>query len=139
MNVLLIHQRIYESTGGRVGHRMLGIPCVLLHTTGRKSGQPRCNALVYAMDGEGFVLVASNGGSDKPPGWLFNVKADPACVVQLKTVKSPATAHVVESGDEDYARLWDLVNAGNKNRYNGYQAKTTRPIPLVVVTPDAAG
>lgn len=139
MNVLLAHQRIYESTGGRIGHRMLGVPCVLLHTTGRKSGQARCNALVYAKDGEGYVLVASNGGSDKPPGWLFNVNADPACVVQVKTVKSPATARVVESVDEDYARLWDLVNAKNKNRYNGYQTKTTRPIPLVVVTPDAAG
>jgi F420H(2)-dependent quinone reductase len=115
---------------------MLGVPCVLLRTTGRKSGEPRCNALVYAKDGNSFVLVASNGGSDKPPGWLFNVKADPACVLQLKTVKSPATARVVESGTEDYARLWELVNANNRNRFKGYQTKTSRPIPLVVVTPD---
>src|ERR1700722_3605943 len=115
MNLLTLHQRIYSATGGRIGHRMLGVPCVLLHTTGRKSGQPRASALVYAMDGDGYVLVASNGGSDKAPGWLFNVKANPSCVVQHKTVKKAATARIVESGDADYARLWDLVNAKNKN------------------------
>jgi deazaflavin-dependent oxidoreductase (nitroreductase family) len=138
MSLLTVHQRIYDASGGRVGHRMIGVPCILLHTTGRKSGQPRTNALVYAKDGDGYVLVASNGGSDKAPGWLFNVKADPSCVVQLKTVKTRATARVVESGDADYSRLWDLVNATNKNRYNGYQTKTARPIPLVVVTPETS-
>ena len=136
MSLLTAHQRIYDTTGGRIGHRMLGVPCVLLRTTGRKSGEPRCNALVYAKDGDSFVLVASNGGSDRPPGWLFNVKADPTCVVQLKTVKASATARVVESGTEDYARLWELVNANNRDRFKGYQTKTSRPIPLVVVTPD---
>ena len=136
MSLLTLHQRIYDATGGRIGHRMLGVPCVLLHTTGRKSGQPRASALIYAKDGDDYVLVASNGGSDKAPGWLFNIEAKPACVVQLKTVKLPATARVVESGDKEYARLWDLANANNKNRYNGYQTKTTRPIPLVVITPE---
>jgi deazaflavin-dependent oxidoreductase (nitroreductase family) len=115
---------------------MLGIACVLLRTTGRKSGEQRCNALAYVKDGNSFVLVASNGGSDKPPGWLFNVKADPACVLQLKTAKHPATAHVVEPGTEDYDRLWELANANNRDRFKGYQTKTSRPIPLVVVTPD---
>jgi F420H(2)-dependent quinone reductase len=141
MNPLLVHQRIYEGTGGRVGHRMIGVPCLLLYTTGRKSGEQRCSALVYAKDADGYVLVASNGGSDRPPGWLFNIKADPACTVQVKTAKSPATARIVESGDADYPRLWALVNANNKSRYDGYQSKTNRPIPLVVVTagPAAAG
>jgi F420H(2)-dependent quinone reductase len=139
MNLLELHQRIYETSGGRVGHRMIGVPCVLLYTTGRKSGQSRCSCLVYAKDGAGYVLVASNGGSDRPPGWLFNLKADPACTVQLKTAKSAATARVVESADADYARLWALVNANNKGRYDGYQTKTSRAIPLVVVTPDPVG
>lgn len=137
MNPLLLHQRIYESTGGRIGHRLLGVPCLLLYTTGRKSGQQRCSSLLYTKDGAGYVLVASNGGSDRAPGWLFNLKTDPACTLQLKTAKAGATARIVESGDADYARLWDLVNAENRNRFAGYQSKTTRAIPLVVVVPDA--
>ena len=136
MSLLSVHARIYESTGGRVGHGLLGVPCVLLHTKGRKSGLPRTSALVYAMDGDDFVLVASNGGSDKAPSWLYNVKAEPRVEIQLKTKRMPATAAVVEAEDPEYARLWDLVNAGNRNRYNGYQTKTSRKIQLVVVTPD---
>jgi deazaflavin-dependent oxidoreductase (nitroreductase family) len=136
MGLLSLHARIYEATGGRVGHRLIGVPCVLLHTIGRKSGQPRVSVLVYAMDGDDFVLVASNSGSDKAPGWYYNVKADPKVSVQLKTRRMPATAAVVEADDPQYARLWQLVNTNNHNRYNGYQQKTSRKIPLVVVAPD---
>jgi F420H(2)-dependent quinone reductase len=136
MDLLSVHARIYEATGGRVGHRLLGVPCVMLHTKGRKSGQPRTSVLVYAMDGDDFVLVASNGGSDKAPGWYYNVKADAKVSIQLKTRRMSGTATVVESGDPNYERLWALANTNNHDRYAGYQTKTSRPIPLVVVTAD---
>jgi len=132
---LKFHQGVYEATGGRVGHRMIGVPTLLLRTTGRRSGQQRTNALVYARDGGGYVVVASNGGQDRPPGWLFNVGAAPAVSIQVGTEHLQATARVVEAGDPDYDRLWRLVNANNHNRYGAYQTKTKRPIPLVVVTP----
>jgi deazaflavin-dependent oxidoreductase (nitroreductase family) len=134
-SILKMHQRLYERSDGRVGHRMLGVPTLLLRSTGRRSGAQRVNALVYARDGTSYVVVASNGGSDKSPGWLFNVQAEPAVEIQVGRNSMPATARVLGPDDENYARLWRLVNENNKGRYDAYQTQTARPIPLVVVSP----
>jgi deazaflavin-dependent oxidoreductase (nitroreductase family) len=133
--LLKLHQRLYEGSDGRVGHGMIGAPALLLHSTGRRSGAQRCNALIYATDGSDYVLVASNGGSDSAPGWLYNVRAKSEVEVQIGRRRSPGTARVLEPGDDDYDRLWRLVNDNNRARYDAYQANTTRPIPLVVVSP----
>jgi deazaflavin-dependent oxidoreductase (nitroreductase family) len=133
--VLAAHQFIYEHSGGRVGHRILGVPTLLLRTTGRRSGAQRTNALVYAKDGSDYVVVASNGGDDHAPGWLFNVTAEPSVEVQLGSERGPAKARVLNKDDPDFQRLWRLVNDNNSDRYDGYQQKTERPIPLVVLTP----
>jgi F420H(2)-dependent quinone reductase len=132
--VLKLHQALYERSDGRLGHKMIGVPTLLLRSTGRRSGRPRCNALVYAKDGGDYVLVASNGGSDQAPGWLFNVRTKPDVEVQIGREKLPGTARVVNREDDDYARLWRLVNENNKGRYDAYQTQTTRPIQLVVVS-----
>jgi F420H(2)-dependent quinone reductase len=137
--VLELHGRLYEGSDGRVGHRMIGVPTLLLRSTGRRSGARRCNALVYAADGADYVLVASNGGSDRAPGWLHNVRAQPEVEVQVGRARSPGTARVLEPGDEEYARLWRLVNDNNHGRYDAYQRNTARPIPLVVVAPSEGG
>jgi deazaflavin-dependent oxidoreductase (nitroreductase family) len=139
MNLLTVHQRLYERSDGRIGHRLLGIPSALLRTTGRKTGQIRTSALVYARDGQDYVLVASNGGADRPPAWLLNVAAQPRVELQVGRVRSPATARIIEADDPGYPRLWQLANANNHQRYDGYQAKTSRKIPIVVVTPAAGG
>ena len=76
-SILTVHERIYKATDGRLGHRMVGVPTLLLRTTGRRSGAIRTNGLVYARDGEDYLVVASNGGSDRPPAWLYNLTADP--------------------------------------------------------------
>ena len=66
---LRIHAQVYERTDGLVGHRMLGVPTLLLRTTGRRTGVTRTNALVYASDGGRYLVVPSNGGADRPrPG-----------------------------------------------------------------------
>lgn len=133
---LRLHEFLYERTDGRVGHGMIGVPTLLLRTTGRRSRAQRTNALVYAKDANAYVLVASNGGDDRSPGWFFNVRAKPEVQIQVAQTKMAATARVLEPGDHDYERLWRLVNDKNHNRYDGYQSKTTRPIPLIVVSPD---
>lgn len=114
---------------------MIGVPTLLLRSIGRRSGERRCNALVYAMDGADYVLVASNGGADRSPGWFFNVRDQPEVEVQVARNAAPGTARILEAGDEDYDRLWRLVNEKNHGRYDAYQVQTARPIPLAVVTP----
>lgn len=133
--LLHVHQAVYEFSGGRVGHGMLGVPCLLLRTTGRRTGRSRTAALVYARDGEDYVVVASLGGSDHPPAWLHNLRADPHVGVQVGRRRFPAVATVVERGHADFARMWRSVNEENRRRYDRYQAKTSRPIPLVRLTP----
>ncbi len=132
---LKLHQLLYERSGGRIGHSMVGVPTLLLRTVGRRSGAQRCNALVYAKDGEDYVLVASNGGSENPPGWLFNVQAKPDVSLQVGRRTFPGAARVLERGDADYERLWRLANDNNHDRYDAYQTGTARPIALVVVAP----
>jgi deazaflavin-dependent oxidoreductase (nitroreductase family) len=133
---LHLHQAVYDLSDGRLGHRMLGVPCLLLRTVGRRTGKSRTSALVYARDDDDYVVVASLGGSDHPPAWLHNVRADPYVGVQVGRKRLAAVATVVERGAEDYDRLWRSVNEVNRGRYDGYQAKTSRPIPLVRLTPD---
>lgn len=135
LGLLHVHQAIYELTGGRLGHRLLGVPCLLLRTTGRRTGKRRTSALVYARDGEDYVVVASLGGADEAPGWLHNVRARPEVGVQVARDRFPAVATIVERDDDDYHRLWRLVNDNNRGRYDGYQARTTRPIPIVRLAP----
>src|SRR2546423_15666262 len=94
--VLRFHQRIYVASDGRVGHRMMGVPTLLLRTVGRRSGTTRTNALVYARDGGAYLVVASNGGADKAPSWLHNVRANPDVEVQIGRECRKATARVVE-------------------------------------------
>jgi deazaflavin-dependent oxidoreductase (nitroreductase family) len=132
---LRLHQALYERSGGAVGHRMVGVPTLLLRSTGRRSGAQRCNALVYAKEGADYVVVASNGGSDRAPGWFFNVREKPDVQVQIARTKTPGTARIVERGDTDYDDLWRLVNDNNRGRYDAYQKQTARAIPLVVLSP----
>ena len=132
---LKVHERIYKATDGRLGHKMIGVPSLLLRTTGRRSGQTRTNGLVYARDGEDYLVVPSNGGADKAPGWLHNVRANPAVEVQVEREHTPGTARVVERSDPEFERLWKIVNENNRDRYTAYQKQTSRQIPIVAVTP----
>jgi F420H(2)-dependent quinone reductase len=130
------HEWLYASTGGRLGHHLTVVPSLLLHTTGRKSGERRTVALVYARDGTrqapaGYVLVASNHGMDRPPAWLLNLEANPKAEIQVGRRLLTVNAEVYRPGDPEYARLWTLADNGNRHRYERYQAGTSRPIPVV--------
>lgn len=133
--VLRVHEKLYKATDGRVGHNMIGVPTLLLRTTGRKSGATRTNALVYARDGDDYLVVPSNGGADRNPAWLHNVRAKPEVEIQVGRDRRPAAVRVVEPSDTDYDRLWKIVNENNKDRYTAYQEKTSRPIRVVALTP----
>jgi deazaflavin-dependent oxidoreductase (nitroreductase family) len=132
---LRVHESLYKATDGRVGHRMLGVPTLLLRTTGRRSGVERTNGLVYARDGADYLVVASKGGADKPPAWLLNLQAKPEVEIQIGRERQQARSRVVEPSDPDYERLWKIVNENNGDRYTAYQKLTSRPIPVVALTP----
>jgi deazaflavin-dependent oxidoreductase (nitroreductase family) len=132
--VLRVHQKLYETTDGLVGHRILGVPTLLLRTTGARSGVTRTNGLVYARDGERYLVVASKGGADAAPGWLHNLRKESTAEVQLGRRRHSASAQIVTRDDPDYARMWRIVNDNNGGRYDEYQRHTSRPIPVVALT-----
>jgi deazaflavin-dependent oxidoreductase (nitroreductase family) len=134
-HVLRVHDAVYQKTKGWIGHRILGIPNLLLHTVGAKTGKARTTTLTYARDGDAYLVVASKGGDPKAPGWYHNLKANPNVEINVGPKRFRATAKPVLPDDPDYARLWQLVNDNNSNRYEAYQKKTSRPIPVVILKP----
>jgi len=131
-----VHDRVYKATHGWIGHRIPGAPnSLLLHTVGAKTGLARTNSLSYTRDGDSYLVVASNGGDRRAPGWYHNLKANPHVDINVGPRRLAVTAVPVLPDDPDYERLWRIVNANNANRYTAYQSKTRRPIPVVSLQP----
>jgi F420H(2)-dependent quinone reductase len=127
------HVLTYRLTGGLVGHRIPGVPQVLLlDHVGAKSGRKRTTPLSYLEDGEDVVIVASKGGSPRHPAWFHNLRANPETTVQVGSRRLPVTARVATP--EERARLWPKV-VDLYGGYQGYQDRTEREIPLVVLEP----
>jgi deazaflavin-dependent oxidoreductase (nitroreductase family) len=128
-----LHKTIFTVSNGRVANRGSGMPVLMLTTTGRKSGQPRTTMLTSPLRDDGrIMLVASNGGDDRDPAWLHNLRADPQVQVTMEGRTVPMTAHVADATEK--ADLWPRIVADHAN-YAGYQAKTERDIPVVVLEP----
>lgn len=135
LRMLPIHDAIYQKTGGWIGHWVPGMPpSLLLHTVGAKTGLPRTSTLSYARDGDSYLIVASNAGSDRYPAWYHNLRKHPECEINIGPKRFAVTARRVTPEDADYPRLWQLANKNNANRYNGYQRQTSRPIPIFALT-----
>jgi deazaflavin-dependent oxidoreductase (nitroreductase family) len=130
----LVHRGVLTLSGGRLGWQAGTMPVLELTTTGRKSGQPRSVMLTSPLqEGSTIVIVASRGGDDHHPAWLLNLRDNPDVEVAWKgEPKRPMTARIASA--EERARLWPLVAADHKN-YAGYQTKTEREIPLVLLEP----
>lgn len=121
---------LYRRSGGRIGGTMLGAPVLLLTTTGRRSGRPWTTPLIYQPDGDRFVIVASNGGADRNPGWWRNLRSQPDVTVQIGREVHPVKATTVTGTERD--RLWELMVQVFK-QYDTYQSRTTRQIPVVLL------
>lgn len=124
------HIRVYRETDGEVGYDWNGVPILLVTTTGRKSGEPRTIPIIFRQVGDVYVIIASNGGSPTHPGWFLNIEADPNVEVQIKGEIFAATAREAEG--EERERLWLEANAGWP-KYDSYQERTSRRIPVVVI------
>jgi deazaflavin-dependent oxidoreductase (nitroreductase family) len=127
------HIQRYVASGGADGHEWKpGVPTLLLTTTGNKSGLRRRTALIYARDGESYLVVASAGGAPGHPAWYRNLDADPAVHVQVGAEEFDARARTATGEERD--RLWPVVTKVWPP-YDDYQARTDRQIPVVVLTP----
>ena len=128
-----IHARVYRISKGRILERVVGMPVLLLTTTGRESGKPRTATLTYLRDGADLVVIGSFGGSDLPPAWWLNLQREPRASVLIGGTTAKVTARAATS--EEHDRLWPLVIETYPG-YARYQERTARPIPVVMLTPE---
>jgi deazaflavin-dependent oxidoreductase (nitroreductase family) len=129
------HRLVFDLTKGRITGKASGMPVVKLTTVGRKSGQRRSTMLTSPLEeGDNVVIVASYGGDDRDPSWYSNLVANPDVEVVMSGSQKAMHARVAE-GDER-TRLWETLTAKHAN-YAGYQRKTSRQIPVVVLEPKA--
>jgi deazaflavin-dependent oxidoreductase (nitroreductase family) len=131
MNAL--HRIVLTVSFGRLGWSALGMPVLELTTIGRKSGESRKVMLTSPLQlGDTLAIVASRGGDDRHPAWFLNLRDHPAVTVTMSGTSRPMQARIATP--EEKAELWPRLTADHKN-YAGYQTKTQRDIPLVLLTP----
>ena len=123
---------LYRRSGGRIGGSMRGAPLLLITTTGRKSGRPWTNPVMYQRDGDGYVVIASNSGKPQHPGWWLNLRAHPEATIQIGREVIPVAATRTFGAERD--RLLTLMIKAYKG-YADYETKTTRKIPVVRLAP----
>jgi deazaflavin-dependent oxidoreductase (nitroreductase family) len=124
------HVRRYLETDGATGHEWNGASCLILWTTGARTGRQRVNALIYGRDGDSLLLIASMGGAPANPGWYHNLVAHPEAEVQVMGDRFAVRARTATGAERD--RLWRIMTASWPN-YDVYITRTTRVIPLVVL------
>ncbi len=122
----------FRANGGKVSGPFEGKTLLLLHTKGAKSQQERINPVACVRDDERLAVIASKGGAATHPDWYYNVITNPLVTVEVGTEKFQARATVAE--EPERTRLYDKM-AEMMPGFNEYQARTTRVIPVIVLTP----
>ena len=126
---------LYEGSGGNDGLtlRDTGLPVIIVTNRGWKTGAIRKTPLMRVVDGDNYILVASQGGAPTHPQWYHNLKADPNVTIRDKTeVSARRVREVVDPLERE--RLWKIAVKAYPP-YQDYQAKTSRIIPIFVAEP----
>jgi deazaflavin-dependent oxidoreductase (nitroreductase family) len=124
----------FRANGGKAGGMFEGMPLLLLHNVGAKSGKAYVTPLVYLDDDGRQVIFASKGGAPENPGWYHNLKANPDVSVEVGTDTLELVAE--EATGEERDRLY-AIQAEQQPQFADYESKTERKIPVVVLKPRA--
>jgi deazaflavin-dependent oxidoreductase (nitroreductase family) len=122
----------FRANGGKAGGMFEGMPLVLVHNVGAKSGKEYVTPLVYLADGDDVVIFASKGGAPENPGWYHNLKAEPNVSIEVGDKKLDALA--TEATGDERDRLYSAQEAAQP-QFAEYATKTDRKIPVIVLSP----
>lgn len=122
----------FHANGGHVGGMFEGMPLLLLHHTGAKSGTSRINPLVYQQDGNRYVIFASKAGAPTNPDWYHNLKAHPNVKIEVGSDTIDVVAS--EADGEERDRLF-RIQMERAPQFAEYEQKTDRVIPVITLTP----
>jgi deazaflavin-dependent oxidoreductase (nitroreductase family) len=122
----------FRANEGRVGGPFEGMPMLLLHHTGARSGSGRVNPLAYQGDGDRYVVFASKGGAPVNPGWYHNLKAHPQTRIEVGNDTIDVDAS--EASGEERERLF-RTQVARIPQFGEYERSSGRRIPVMVLTP----
>jgi deazaflavin-dependent oxidoreductase (nitroreductase family) len=122
----------FRANEGRVGGMFEGVPLLLLHHTGARSGKSRVNPLAYQSDDGRYVVFASKGGAPTDPDWYHNLKAHPDVTIETGTDTIDVLAS--EATGKERERLFS-TQAERFPRFAEYEKKAGRVIPVIILTP----
>ena len=125
------HVRVYRETAGERGYHWRGTTVLLLSTEGHRSKQVRTTPLIHRIDGDRWVVVASKGGTPQNPAWYENLVANPDATIEVEGETIPVHADTAQGPERE--RLWSLM-AEVWPDYDAYQQRTSREIPVVVLS-----
>ncbi len=127
-----MHRGIYRLSGGRVMGSFDGMPVLMLTTTGRRSGKARTTPLMYVEENETYAVVGSAAGRPQHPAWFLNLQTSPGATVRIGKETRRVRARVADGAERE--RLFGAFKTTAK-RYAGYEQKTARRIPVVILEP----
>lgn len=112
----------------------MGMDVLILHTLGRRSGEPRETPVAWFPDGDDSRLVVASGGGSQDPDWYVNLMAhaDRAAIELPGRAAVPVTPQRLDGTDRDEA--WQTIAAAQP-RIAKYQSKSDRQYPVVRLTP----
>ncbi len=120
----------FRENAGKVGGDFAGAPVLILTTRGAKSGRAHVTPLVYTLDGDDFVIIASKAGLPTHPDWYHNLVANEEATLEVGRERFPVRARVAEG--EERQRLFDR-QADLMPVFHDYARKAPRQIPVIVL------
>ncbi|MBI1259499.1 MAG: nitroreductase family deazaflavin-dependent oxidoreductase [Chloroflexi bacterium] len=126
-----LHVGLYRLTSGKLANQAAGMPLLLITTTGRKSGKPHTNPIVYIEESQEYLVSASAGGMTWNPGWYFNLTSHPDAKIQVGSQKFNVKATIIEG--EERNRLYEMFKAASSN-FVKYEKSANRTIPVIRLT-----
>ena len=126
---MTINAFLIKISNGKIGGKLGTQTILILHTTGRKSGQPRSIPIAYFFHEGKYLIVESNWGKNNHADWYFNLQKQPQASIEVNGRMIKVNASFAEG--EEYSRLWEYVTKKHAP-YLEYQKMTERKIPIVV-------
>jgi deazaflavin-dependent oxidoreductase (nitroreductase family) len=127
-----LHKWLLSFSAGKIASRVDGFPVLLLHTIGRKTRQPRTNALAFVQQNNAYVVVGTNAGADFDPSWVQNLRAQPDAEITIRGKKMSVRARESVGVERDYLYEKFILTSDS---YAEYRRRTGRKIPVVILEP----
>ena len=128
---------LYRMSGGRLTLLSGLLPCLMLTTTGRRSGRQYTTPVVYTREAGEVIVVASKDGTPGDPQWLLNLRVKPVAELSIRGARAAYAARILDPNDEGWEALWSLALERNPT-YAVYRRSKGHPISVVAFRPIAA-